>query len=151
MIEIRRADYCDLESILELQKRCYRENAERYDDYLIQPLTQSLEDIREEFRKGTVLKAVYGEKIVGSIRGYVESGTGYVNKVIVDPDYQNRGIGSSLVAALEKALDDVKRFELFTGYKDEKNLHLYGKLGYRKYKEEKQESMIFIYLEKWKM
>ncbi|MFW6244440.1 MAG: GNAT family N-acetyltransferase, partial [Fibrobacterota bacterium] len=104
MVEIKKAQFCDLESILELQKLCYHENAKRYGDIKIQPLTQTLEDIREEFRMGTILKAVDNGTIIGSIRGYVENGTGCIFKVVVAPNHQNRGIGTRLITALEKAL-----------------------------------------------
>ncbi|MFP4163624.1 MAG: GNAT family N-acetyltransferase [Chitinispirillaceae bacterium] len=149
-IQIQKADISDLEAILLLQKRCYRENAERYDDFQIQPLMQTLEDVQKEFIKATVLKAVDGESVVGSIRGFAENETGHICKVIVHPDYQNRGIGSRLVTAMESCFQNAERFELFTGFRDEKNLYLYQKLGYRKFKKKNSGKMVFIYLEKRK-
>lgn len=41
-----------------------------------------------------------------------------------------------LMNEMEKKFHNVERFELFTGYKDEKNIYFYNKLGYRIFKEE---------------
>jgi hypothetical protein len=43
-----------------------------------------------------------------------------------------------------------KRFELFTGYKSEKNLCLYEKCGYRRYKQTDDLSgLVMVFLEKY--
>jgi hypothetical protein len=53
------------------------------------------------------------------------------------------------MAKIEYIFKNVERYEIFTGYKDEKNLYLYQKLGYKKFKFEKvNETLFFEYLEK---
>nr|HPO51172.1 GNAT family N-acetyltransferase [Spirochaetota bacterium] len=54
---ICKAEYDDLEEILTLQKFSYEENGRRYNNFNIPPLTQTLDDIREEFKKQIFLKA----------------------------------------------------------------------------------------------
>ena len=41
-----------------------------------------------------------------------------------------------LMKEIEKRFSNAEIFELFTGKKSEKNLHIYEKLGYRPFKEE---------------
>jgi GNAT superfamily N-acetyltransferase len=53
-----------------------------------------------------------------------------VGRLIVHPDYQNRGLGSRLMEFIESRFAGASRYEVFTGFLDEKNLHLYEKLGY---------------------
>ena len=130
-MEIIKAESGDLAEILELQKLCYQENARRYNDFKMQPLTQTLKDVEAEFRRGVVLKAVESGSIIGSIRAYEEAGACHIGKVIVHPGRQNIGIGTKLIEEIEAAFPDVFQYELFTGYKDEKNIYLYGKLGYK--------------------
>ncbi|MBN1576470.1 MAG: GNAT family N-acetyltransferase [Chitinispirillaceae bacterium] len=139
----------DLPAILKLQKFCYRENAKRYNNDHITPITQTLREVEDEFRFCVFLKAEEESRIIGSIRACRKEATCFIVRLFVHPDYQNSGIGTMLMNAIEERFPDVDRYELFTGYRDEKNLHLYRKLGYRKTgKEEKKDGVVFHYLEK---
>ncbi len=138
----------DLEEILELQKLAYRSEAEIYNDFAIQPLTQTLEELREEAKKSVIFKIVEDRRIIGSIRAFKKDGTCHIEKLMVHPDYRNKGLGRKLMEAVEKAF--VKsRFELHTGHLSEKNLYFYEKLGYKKYRTVPVTgSLQFVYLEK---
>jgi ribosomal protein S18 acetylase RimI-like enzyme len=120
----------DLEAILGLQKLAFRSEAELYNDFSIPPLTQTLESIQAEFCRKTFLKACAADVIVGSVRGFQKSSVCYVERLIVHPACQGRGIGKALMHALEDRFPDARRYELFTGHKSERNIHLYQKLGY---------------------
>lgn len=112
-------------------------------------MIQTLEDIEQDFLNQTYLKAVINEEIIGSVRGYEENNTCYIGRLIVHPAFQNQGHGTKLMHKIESIFINVERYEVFTGYKDEKNLYLYQKLGYKKFKSEKiHANLIFEYLEK---
>ncbi|OGO80856.1 MAG: GNAT family N-acetyltransferase [Clostridiales bacterium GWC2_40_7] len=139
---------CDLDEILELQKLAYKSEAEIYNDFTIPPLTQTLEDLEQEAKESIILKVVENGRIVGSVRAFEKDGTCYIGKLIVHPEYQNKGIGKKLMAAVEKCFK-VVRYELFTGHLSEKNLALYEKLSYKRFREEKiNDGLRFVYLEK---
>ena len=139
----------DLPALLALQKICYQQEAEIYQDFDIPPLTQTIESIIYDFNCYFFLKAVDDKKIIGSVRGSLEEGTCKIGRLIVHPDLQNRGVGSRLMNAIEKAFPEAKRFELFTGYKSQKNLFLYKKLGYIEYHREIMNSAVeLVFLEK---
>ncbi|MHB8064358.1 MAG: GNAT family N-acetyltransferase [Ruminiclostridium sp.] len=145
-MEISRASESDLSEILILQKLAYQENARRYNDFGISPLTQTFEELQKEAEDSVILKAVE-DKIVGSVRAFESEGSCYIGRLVVHPDYQNRGIGKALIEAIENCFEGV-RYELFTGHLDEKNLAFYEKLGYKKFKLEMVTSDLqFIYLE----
>ena len=78
----------------------------------------------------TVLKAIEGEVIVGSVRAGWRDGTCLVGKLIVEPALQRRGIGGALLRAIEAAFPDAAAFELFTGSRSENNIRLYRRHGY---------------------
>ena len=124
----------DAEEILALQKLAYISEAEICNDYTIEPLTQSLEDIQEQFKDHVFIKAVMEGVIVGSVRGYLKERTCHVGKLIVHPDYQNIGIGKKLMSEIESVFKTALRYELFTGSRSEKNIRLYEKLGYKIFK-----------------
>jgi ribosomal protein S18 acetylase RimI-like enzyme len=146
---IERATVSDAGEILSLQKLAYRSEAEIYDDFSIPPLLQSLEEIKKDFESQIFLKATVNGKIRGSVRAFAKEGTCYIGRLIVHPEFQDRGLGTKLMNRIEENFKDVKRFELFTGHRSEKNLHLYQKLGYRIFKTVKANDRLnIVYLEK---
>lgn len=148
-MNIETADISDAEEILALQKLAYVSEAEIYNDYGIPPLRQTLEQVRSLFGTRVVLKAVQDGRIIGSVQGLVEDGVCTVLTLIVHPDFQNKGIGTSLIRKVEEICGDCKRFEIFTGHRSERNLYLYQKLGYRKFKTEKlTDGIDLVYLAK---
>jgi len=148
-MEIERATVSDAGEILALQKLAYRSEAEIYNDFSIPPLVQTLEGVEKDFENQFFLKAVIDEKIIGSVRAYTKEGTCYIGRLIVHPDFLNRGIGTKLMNEIEKAFNTCKRFELFTGDKSERNLYLYQKLGYKVFKTANiTDRTTIVYLEK---
>ena len=131
---IIQANNQDLPAILALQKLAYQSEGQRYNDFTLPPLTQTLEEIRADFAGMVFVKAVQEDRIVGSVRGYEADGTCHIGRLIVHPEFQNQGIGTQLMHAIEQHFDDVQRFELFTGHKSEHALHLYHKFGYHEFK-----------------
>lgn len=148
-MEIERAMISDAEEILSLQKLAYRSEAEIYNDFNIPPLVQALESIEKDFENQYFLKAVMDGKIIGSVRAYTKEGTCYIGRLIVHPDFQNRGIGTDLMNEIERIINTCRRFELFTGDKSERNLYFYQKLGYKIFKKAKiTDQTMIVYLEK---
>ncbi|WP_312495684.1 GNAT family N-acetyltransferase [Anaerosporobacter sp.] len=138
----------DLEEILQIQHLAFRKEAEDFDDFDIEPMTQTLEVLEEEFKTFLFLKAVNDEeRIVGSIRGYIKDGTSYIGKTFVHPDYQGKGIGTEMIKHLE-AVNKAARHEINASIRCPQNISLYESLGYVRYKETKTENNGFVYLEK---
>jgi hypothetical protein len=54
------SDWYDQAEILALQKLAYQENAARYNDPSIPPLTQTLDELMEELKRYIILKAAFG-------------------------------------------------------------------------------------------
>ena len=148
MIKIQKAQSEDMKAILQLQYVAYQSEAQLNNDFTIQPLMQTLDELIAEYQKSVILKAVQDGKIIGSVRAYADGDTVYIGKLIVHPDHQGKGLGKRLLAAIEGKLHR-KRFELFTGLKSERNLHLYEKAGYTRFREETNDAGItFVFMEK---
>lgn len=146
---IKQAKVEDAEEILNLQKLAYQSEAEIYNDYTIPPLTQSIGDIEAEFESQIFLKALVDKQLIGSVRAYMRHGTCFVGRLIVHPDFQNQGIGTSLMHEIERCFGHAKRFELFTGHLSKRNMYLYQKLGYREFDREIiNKNLELVYLEK---
>ena len=127
----------DLEEILALQKLAFLPEATRCGDLTITPMTQTIEELKEEFsdpRKAEIiLKIVLDRRIVGTVRAYEEDGTCYIGRLAVHPDCQRKGLGIRLMQAIESCYREA-RFELFTAKENAGNISFYEGLGYHIYK-----------------
>lgn len=148
-IVIQKASIENAGEILELQKTAYVSEAELIDDFSIPPLHQTMDEILSEFNHQIFLKVELSGKIVGSVRIYSENNTCFIGKLIVHPDCQNIGIGTKLLHEAEKQFPDAERYELFTGVKSQRNLYIYGKNGYRIFKDKQiSDKLTLVFLEK---
>lgn len=138
----------DLQEILALQYFAYQSEAALFGNKDIPPLKETIEELTEEFNKGTILKLVEDGKIIGSVRAYAKNGTAYIGKLMVHPDHRCKGYGTLLLNEIEKCFPDC-RFELFTSTRSEDNIRLYQKLGYKIFdRKEITDELVFVYLEK---
>lgn len=144
LAQIAQATPKDAETLLTLQKMAYRSEAERYNDWSIPPLTQTIASLDDDFSKGVVLKATVGERIVGSVRARIAGDICAIGRLFVDPEFQGKGIGTLLLRSAERSCagsesrsgdggpcKGVAKFELFTGSESERNIRLYLRAGYR--------------------
>ena len=147
--KITKASEEDLQEILDLQHLAYQSEAALFGRQDIQPLTETLDELIEEYKAGTVLKMTdENGKIIGSVRGKEADGTLYIGKLMVHPDHQRKGYGRRLVTAIEECCPG-RRYELFTSTRSVNNIRLYESLGYKKFDERDADGEIrFVYLEK---
>ncbi|MBU1153972.1 GNAT family N-acetyltransferase [bacterium] len=136
--QIEKAEINDAEEILKIQKLAYQIEANRYNNYDIPPLKQTVEELKNQFKDHIILKAESNNKIIGTVRAYEKNGTCYVGRLAIHPDMQNQGIGTALMEEIEK-LYNPKRYELFVGSKSDNNIYLYQKLGYNIYERNQYE------------
>jgi ribosomal protein S18 acetylase RimI-like enzyme len=140
----------DLPLILDIQRKAFSEVARKFNLKSLPQIEQTLISLNDEFNNYVILKACIAGSIVGSVRAYDENDTCYISKLIVLPENQNKGIGKALMNAIESHFENVvKRYELYTGVRDSRNLYLYNQLGYKPYKTEKYNDLIsYVYMEK---
>lgn len=145
---IEKATEYDLSDILALQKSAFKDEAQRVGDLNIAPLTQDLESLKQEFKQMLILKCVSEGKIVGSVRGEFKNDTTFIGRLFVEHSHRGKGIGKTLMCAIEKALP-AKRYEIFTSSKSKENLIMYAKLGYKEFEKDllNQDTQV-IFLEK---
>jgi len=146
---IIKAERDDLQEILDLQYLAYQSEAMLLNNFSIPPLKQTIEEVKQEFDNGIFLKVVDKDGvIIGSVRAYAKNGTLFIGKLIVQPNLQGQGIGTNLLTEIEKVCPQ-ERCELFTSDRSEKNIRLYERLGYVKFREQEvTPELKFIYLRK---
>ena len=91
----------DLPEILALQRAAFAAEAQLVNDWNIPPLTQTLEELAEDWRKGIMLKAQSGQgALVGTVRGHAAQDGYYIGRLAVLPQWQGKGVGSALLEAI---------------------------------------------------
>lgn len=150
LISISNAQQMDLQEILDLQYLAYQSEAKLLNNPHIPPLKQTLQEVKEEFKKGIVLKAVDQDNhILGSVRAFSQNNTLHIGKLVVRPDMQRQKIGTKLLIAIEQACPH-QRYELFTSSKSVHNIKFYEQMGYQIFTEKNVSNELqFIYLEKY--
>ena len=117
-----------------MQKAAFEAEAQLVNDWNIPPLTQTLDELADDWRKGIMLKAVNEDGIiVGTVRGHVAPDGFYIGRLAVLPQWQGRGCGSALLEAMIGRAES-NRLVLFTSTKSERNLRLYERFGFRPFK-----------------
>jgi len=123
-------------AILELQKRAYQSEAALYPTLSLPPLQQTLEQLHQEITDQPVLCALEQGVIVGSVRGVQDQLDWVIGRLIVEPSFQGKGVGSRLLKHIEDSVpSSCDRLVLFTGHKSEQNLSMYKTRGYVVFKE----------------
>lgn len=148
-VRIEVATVADADALLAVIKRAFTAVAEQYGDHSLPPLLESAEAFRSRFSDHVVLKALDGDRIVGTVLGVMEDDSCLVGRLAVEPESQGRGIGRALASAIEERFPNARRFELFTGHLSAETLGLYASLGYAEFRRaEASERVTLVFLEK---
>ncbi len=132
-LAVTRAVPDDAGELWTLQQAAYLVEGRRHDTFDIPPLVESLAEVRTSLSDGVVLVARRAGRLVGSVRGEArEGGDWYVGRLMVAPDLQGEGLGSTLLDRIETlAPDGTRRVVLVTGVLSEANVRFYRRRGYR--------------------
>ena len=143
-IQIEDASIHDAEEILELQKAAFLGQAQIYNNFRLPPLVQTIESIKQEFASKSFLKAIHNNQIIASVKFQQSGNIVHIDRLIVHPTFQNQGVGTCLMRTLEDKFPNGATFQLFTGEKSNRNVHLYTKLGYQVLRKETTEQGIML-------
>jgi ribosomal protein S18 acetylase RimI-like enzyme len=129
-VDIVPAELADAPAILALQKIAFEPEARACRVWEIPPLQETEAGLREHIRMATVLKAVQGDRLLGSVRGIVTGTACLIRVLVVAPEAQGRGLGARLLRAIEDAHPGAERFDLTTNMVMVANVRFYLRHGY---------------------
>lgn len=101
-ITVRNATLDDVDAMLEIQRRAFSPYLTTYTPHQLQSLHETVEDLRRALNGITAYVAVEGNTVRGSVRVVVRNGVAMVLLISVDPEQRGRGIGTTLLAAVEE-------------------------------------------------
>jgi ribosomal protein S18 acetylase RimI-like enzyme len=147
-VSIERARDEDAGEVLTVQRAAYVSEAQLYDTPHFSALTESVDDVRKAIEESVVLVARLGTRIVGAVRGVMDGDVCHVERLVVAPDLQGRGIGRRLLVAVEREVP-AARFALHTGDRSVGNLGLYRSVGYEVARSERVgDTLTLVHLDK---
>lgn len=148
--QISRVEPTDAGELLTLQRAAYVTEAQLYGDASLPALTQTYEELVAELRSSLALKATLRHRIVGAVRARLDGSVLHIGRLTVAPDLQGHGIGSRLLAAVEREVaGKVDRYTLFTGHLSRANIRLYERHGYAEVRrEELKRGVVLVHLDK---
>lgn len=124
--------------LLTLQRAAYVTEAQAHGDLTLPPLTQTLPELVTELTDPEVTAiGIRSEslRLVASVRisiSAVDRTVAELNRLIVAPDMQGKGLGSRLLSLVEDRLPAaVTTLQLFTGEYSSGNQRLYARFGYK--------------------
>lgn len=122
----------DAGEILTLQRAAYVTEAQVHRDVDLPPLTQSLDELRDELEapEVTALGVREDGRLVGAVRLRRVGSSVDLGRLTVVPDRQGRGIGGFLLGEAEKVFPKARELRLFTGERSTGNIRLYERCGY---------------------
>jgi len=147
-INISLAEKYDAEILKTLSMSAFNSDFEKYGSY--PPGIDSLGWHREQVDNGSYYKIIYNDEIVGGI--YLIPKPNAEMKIaifFIDPEFQNRKIGVSVMNLIEEKHKRIKKWSLETPYKEYRNHYFYEKFGYKKvgefYPSENSDLKLFKY------
>lgn len=122
----------DAGEVMTLQRAAFVQEALIYGTPDMPPLTQTLEEVESELQENLGCVALDGSRMVGVVRARLDGSLLLVGRLAIAPDRAGEGIGTTLLAAVERrgAEAGATEAELFTGSLSEANLRLYEREGY---------------------
>ncbi|SNS55766.1 Acetyltransferase (GNAT) family protein [Micrococcales bacterium KH10] len=137
--------------LLTLRRAAFVTEAQAYGDPNIPPLTQTLNELREDLSRGDVvtLGAWSGHRLVGSLRVEFDGDKATLGRFAVAPDQQGRGIGTQLMYAILPHLpEETSEIWVFTGKDSKQNIALYTENDYEDQQDEVAGKLTYAYLRK---
>ncbi len=141
----------EADELLSLQQRGFADIYEKYRDDATSPFNEPIERLTRKIETSYFYRIVAEGGTVGAIR-VVDKGDGSVKRIsplFILPEHRGKGYAQAAILAAEAIHGDTG-WDLGTIAQEERNIHLYEKMGYRATGEHKSinENMTIVFFEK---
>ncbi len=133
MFEVRRATIDDVDSIQKITQEAFNKYIKMAGISDTPALNETREQIIDDIKNKIVYVAFIKDKVVGSMRiELLDNETAYFSRFGVNTDFQNLGIGKSMMNSLDMELSElnVKRVMLHTASKATPLVRFYYNRGF---------------------
>ncbi|MBE6979265.1 MAG: GNAT family N-acetyltransferase [Ruminococcaceae bacterium] len=134
MIDLKKADRSDCETIHRIQVKAFSPILLKYQDYDSNPASESLDDIYRRFDQSFTdyyLIELDGS-VIGALRVCDFGAACKLSPICILPEFQGNGYAQKAIRLMEDLYPKAGLWELDTIAQEEKLCYLYEKIGYRK-------------------
>lgn len=134
VVSLLKANIHDSEKIYEMQLIGFKALLDKYQDYETSPGAEPLEIVRSRFKYPQIdhyFIQLLGEKIGYICISQFEENSCVLSQMFVLPEFQGKGYAQQAIIQVEKLYPQAKKWTLDTIKQEEKNCHLYEKMGYK--------------------
>lgn len=114
--------------VFAISQAAYALEAERVGCADFPPLRETLDDLRQSSDSFLVFQQ--SGQIIGAISFDRSATAATITRLVVSPDYHQRGVATALLAALEKHLAPIAHFKVTTAQNNQPAVQLYQRCGY---------------------
>ena len=150
-LDIRTVTDEDAGELLTLRRAAFVTEAQVIGDPNIPPLTQTLDELREDLARPDVvtLGAWAGRRLIASIRVLTEGTRATLGRFAVAPDVQGQGVGTRLLDEIVTHLPEgTTEVWIFTSRDSLQNIAMYQKRGYEYQHDQTAGDLTYAYLRK---
>ena len=152
MIDLKKADRSDCETIHRIQVKAFSPILLKYQDYDSNPASESLDDIYRRFDQSFTdyYLIELDESVIGALRVCDFGATCKLSPICILPEFQGNGYAQKAIRLMEDLYPKAGLWELDTIAQEEKLCYLYEKIGYRKTGrvDQLKDGMDIVYYEK---
>ncbi len=131
-VSLTMATLDDAETLYAMQREVFKPLYEKYQDHDTSPVTQPKDRFLRRFEIGDYYKINYQSNLAGSVFVFEkEPGTMKLHIINILENYQNKGIAQQVMERLEKMYPHITKWELETIETEQRNCHVYEKMGYK--------------------
>ncbi len=133
-VELDKAEFKDLNTILQMQKEAFAELYAKFQDTETSPATEKYDDILFRFNQPeTTYYFITSEKVTVGVIRIVDCKDGITRKrispIFIMPEYRNQGYAQQAIKEAER-IHGENHWKLDTILQEKGNCYLYEKLGY---------------------
>nr|WP_144926679.1 GNAT family N-acetyltransferase [Paenibacillus bovis] len=132
-VVLERATNNDAQAIFELQVESFMPLLQKYQDYETNPANETIEKVIRRINRsnGGFFKILADNILVGAICIYWKENYQFcISPMFIHPAFQGNGIAQKTITIIEKMFPQAQSWELDTLLEEERNCHLYEKMGY---------------------
>ena len=152
MIDLKKADRSDCETIHRIQVKAFSPILLKYQDYDSNPASESLDDIYRRFDQSFTdyYLIELDESVIGALRVCDFGAACKLSPICILPEFQGNGYAQKAIRLMEDLYPKAGLWELDTIAQEEKLCYLYEKIGYRKTGrvDQLKDGMDIVYYEK---
>lgn len=133
IVSLERATIPDAEAIFNMQVKAFMPLMEKYKDYDINPANETIDRVVSRITnpQGIFYKILLDTKLVGGIRIFWKEDVHFwISPMFISPTHQGQGIAKKAILLVEESFPQANSWELATILEEERNCHLYEKMGY---------------------